>query len=154
MYNWPNKLKMITLVHFTQPVLSTTRTSTWMAREWSRWMPNAIELSGTTTEDYWKDYQLLGLYNIINTRNGAPAYKRARNAFILGMHLQTSDLGHRLWFFLVLLLNGQVLNLISGEIYFWYNSRCKGNEWVITSKEEFDADKDCPARWLWKESDG
>ena len=46
--------------------------------------PNAIELSGSTTENYWKDYQLLGLYNIHGTRNGAPSYKRARNAFILG----------------------------------------------------------------------
>ena len=73
---------MITLVHFTEQTLSTsTRTRTSL--------PSAIELSGTTTEDYWKDYQLLGLYNIHGTRNGAPVYKRARNAFILGRYLQT-----------------------------------------------------------------
>ena len=47
-------------------------------------LPSAIELSGTTTENYWKDYQLLGLFKIHGTRNGAPSYKRARNAFILG----------------------------------------------------------------------
>ena len=46
--------------------------------------PSSIELSGTTTENYWKDYQLLGLYNIHGTRNGAPSYKRSRNAFMLG----------------------------------------------------------------------
>ena len=49
--------------------------------------PSSIELSGTTTENYWKDYQLLGLYNIHGTRNGAPCYKRSRNAFMLGLDL-------------------------------------------------------------------
>ena len=47
--------------------------------------PTSIELTGTTTENYWKDYQLLGLYNIHGTRNGAPCYKRSRNAFMLGL---------------------------------------------------------------------
>ena len=42
----------------------------------------------------------------------------------------------------------------SGEIYFWYVSRCGENEWVVTSKKEFDEDKDCPGRWLWKKSQG
>ena len=46
--------------------------------------PSSIELTGTTTENYWKDFQLLGLYNIHGTRNGAPCYKRSRNAFMLG----------------------------------------------------------------------
>ena len=48
--------------------------------------PSSIELTGTTTENYWKDYQLLGLYNIHGKRNGAPCYKRSRNAFMLGRH--------------------------------------------------------------------
>ena len=42
----------------------------------------------------------------------------------------------------------------SGEIYFWYVSRCGENEWIVTSKKEFDEDKDCPGRWLWKKSEG
>ena len=40
--------------------------------------------SGRTTEYYWKDYQLLGLYNLEGYRNGAPYYKRFKNAFLLG----------------------------------------------------------------------
>lgn len=113
----------------TEPVLSSTESTTIpttpktvITEPTEKPLPNAIELSGTTTENYWKDYQLLGLYNIHGTRNGAPSYKRARNAFILG------------------------------EIYFWYVSRCGENEWVVTSKKEFDEDKDCPGRWLWKKS--
>ena len=79
---------------FTEPVLSTTTTtSTSMIPKKTEpakpSLPSAIELSGTTTENYWKDYQLLGLYNIHDTRNGAPAYKRARNAFILGWYIFT-----------------------------------------------------------------
>ena len=69
---------------------STTTTSflkTVITEPTEKPLPNAIELSGTTTENYWKDYQLLGLYNIHGTRNGAPSYKRARNAFILGQFL-------------------------------------------------------------------
>ena len=46
------------------------------------------------------------------------------------------------------------LILILGEIYFWYVSRCDENQWVVTSKKRFDADEDCPGRWLWKYSDG
>ena len=42
----------------------------------------------------------------------------------------------------------------SGEIYFWYVNRCGENEWIVTSKKEFDEDKDCPGRWLWKQSQG
>ena len=79
---------------FTEPVLSTTTTtSTSMIPKKTEAakpsLPSAIELSGNTTENYWKDYQLLGLYNIHGTRNGAPSYKRARNAFILGRYLRT-----------------------------------------------------------------
>ena len=59
-------------------------TDTYSTKSGLASMPSAIELSGTTTENYWKDYQLLGMYNIHGTRNGAPSYKRARNAFILG----------------------------------------------------------------------
>lgn len=75
----------------TEPVLSSTESTTIpttpktvITEPTEKPLPNAIELSGTTTENYWKDYQLLGLYNIHGTRNGAPSYKRARNAFILG----------------------------------------------------------------------
>jgi len=108
----------------TESTTTTSSLKTVITEPTEKPLPNAIELSGTTTENYWKDYQLLGLYNIHGTRNGAPTYKRARNAFILG------------------------------EIYFWYVSRCEfgENEWVVTSKQEFDADKDCPGRWLWKKS--
>ena len=71
-----------------QPVLnpttttSTTTTTTTTTTEAP--IPDALELSGTTTENYWKDYQLLGLYNREGTRNGAPYYKRFKNAFLLG----------------------------------------------------------------------
>jgi len=75
--------------NFTEPFSSTTTktiTSTTVrtTEPTEKPFPNAIELAGTTTENYWKDYQLLGLYNIHGTKNGAPSYKRARNAFILG----------------------------------------------------------------------
>jgi len=125
-----NSTESFGVTNSTEPVLSSTKittiitTSTTVITEpTEKPLPNAIELSGTTTENYWKDYQLLGLYNIYGTRNGAPSYKRARNAFILG------------------------------EIYFWYVSRCGQNEWIVTSKKEFDEDKDCPERWLWKKSE-
>ena len=72
----------------TSTVSSSTKVKTLPGDNWlSRKLPTAIELSGTTTENYWKDYQLLGLYNIHGKRNGAPAYKRARDAFILGQFL-------------------------------------------------------------------
>ena len=76
--------------NFTEPFSSTTTktiTSTTVrtTEPTEKPFPNAIELAGTTTENYWKDYQLLGLYNIHGTKNGAPSYKRARNAFILGL---------------------------------------------------------------------
>ena len=70
---------------------STTTLKTVITEPTEKPLPNAIELSGTTTENYWKDYQLLGLYNIHGTRNGAPTYKRARNAFILGKFLWTES---------------------------------------------------------------
>ena len=69
--------------------IDTRQTDTHSTRSGLVTMPSAIELSGTTTESYWKDYQLLGLYNFHETRNGAPAYKRARNAFLLGRFQQT-----------------------------------------------------------------
>ena len=82
----------------TEPVLSSTKSTTIITtptivitEPTEKPLPNAIELSGTTTENYWKDYQLLGLYNIYGTRNGAPSYKRARNAFILGQYQWTES---------------------------------------------------------------
>ena len=72
----------------TSTVSSSTKVKTLPGDNWlSRKLPTAIELSGTTIESYWKDYQLLGLYNIHGKRNGAPSYKRARDAFILGQFL-------------------------------------------------------------------
>ena len=72
----------------TSTVSSSTKVKTLPGDNWlSRKLPTAIELSGTTIENYWKDYQLLGLYNIHGKRNGAPSYKRARDAFILGQFL-------------------------------------------------------------------
>ena len=72
----------------TSTVSSSRKVKTLPGDNWlSRKLPTAIELSGTTTENYWKDYQLLGLYNIHGKRNGAPSYKRAKNAFILGQFL-------------------------------------------------------------------
>ena len=68
----------------TESTTTTSSLKTVITEPTEKPLPNAIELSGTTTENYWKDYQLLGLYNIHGTRNGAPSYKRARNAFILG----------------------------------------------------------------------
>ena len=47
-------------------------------------IPESIELSGNTTESYWKDFQLLGLYNLEGYQNGAPYYKRDRSAIVLG----------------------------------------------------------------------
>jgi len=84
-----NSTRAFEVTTSTEQVLSSTKsttiTSTKVKTEPAETtLPNAIELSGTTTENYWKDYQLLGLYNIHGTRNGAPSYKRARNAFILG----------------------------------------------------------------------
>ena len=97
-------------------------------------IPDALELSGTTTESttgkyYWKDYQLLGLYNREGMRNGAPYYKRARKAFILG------------------------------DIYFFFiPSRPDGN-WVTSGKSAWavgneKAFNDTWFGWLWKESPG
>ena len=69
----------------TSTVSSTTKVKTLPGDNWlSRKLPTAIVLSGTTVENYRKNYQLLGLYNIHGKRNGAPSYKRARNAFLLG----------------------------------------------------------------------
>ena len=92
-------------------------------------IPDALELSGTTTENYWKDFQLLGLYNREGMRNGAPYYKRARKAFILG------------------------------DIYFFFiPSRPDGN-WVTSGKSAWavgneKAFNDTWFGWLWKESPG
>ena len=110
----------------------------------SSW-PSSIELSGTTTENYWKDYQLLGLYNMHGTRNGAPAYKRARNAFMLGRDTRSDFTTYSLYH------DNQSSNSFSGEIYFWFISR---GEWIVTSKKEFNENKDNPGRWLWKKSQG
>ena len=89
----------------TSTVSSSTKVKTLPGDNWlSRKLPTAIELSGTTTENYWKDYQLLGLYNIHGKRNGAPSYKRARDAFILGQFL---NLKFRLIF--ILSTNGRLI---------------------------------------------
>ena len=64
------------------PTTTTTTATTTTTTEAP--IPNALELSGTTTENYWKDYQLLGLYNREGNRNGAPYYKRFKDAFLLG----------------------------------------------------------------------
>ena len=89
----------------TTTTLASTKVKTLPGDNWlSRKLPTAIELSGTTTENYWKDYQLLGLYNIHGKRNGAPSYKRARDAFILGQFL---NLKFRLIF--ILSTNGRLI---------------------------------------------
>ena len=88
-----NSTSMLEVITSTKPVsiatkstpISSTKVKTLPGENWfSRKLPTSIELLGTTAEDYWKDYQLLGLYKIHGIRNGAPAYKRARNAFIIG----------------------------------------------------------------------
>ena len=131
--------------------IDTRQTDTYSTKSGMATMPSAIELSGTTTENYWKDYQLLGMYNIHGTRNGAPSYKRARNAFILGR-----DRWNKSRFHDRVVINQRSTDPFSGEIYFWYVSRCSHgeNEWIVTSKKEFDENKNCPSRWLWKKSQG
>ena len=47
-----------------------------------------------------------------------------------------------------------ILGSFSGDVFFWYNSRCGENEWIVTSREEYVDEKDCPDRWLWKKSQG
>ena len=89
----------------TTTTIASTKVKTLPGDNWlSRKLPTAIELSGTTTENYWKDYQLLGLYNIHGKRNGAPSCKRARDAFILGQFL---NLKFRLIF--ILSTNGRLI---------------------------------------------
>ena len=63
------------------PTTSTTTTSTTTTTETP--IPESIELSGNTTE-IWKDFQLLGLYNLDGYQHGAPYYKRDRSAIVLG----------------------------------------------------------------------
>ena len=63
------------------PTTSTTTTSTTTTTETP--IPESIELSGNTTE-FWKDFQLLGLYNLEGYQNGAPYYHRDRSAIVLG----------------------------------------------------------------------
>ena len=84
-----NSTRAFEVTTSTEQVLSSTKSTTITSTKVKTAraepaLPNAIELSGTTTENYWKDYELLGLYNIHGTRNGAPSYKRARNSFIHG----------------------------------------------------------------------
>ena len=91
-------------------------------------MPSAIEHSGTTTKNYWKDYQLLEMYNIHGTRNVAPSYKRPRNAFILGQ-----DRWNESGFQDPPVINQRSTDPYSGEIYFWYVSHCSHGEyeWIV-----------------------
>ena len=120
------------LISVGQPALNpttTTTTTTTPTTTTEAPIPHALELSGTTTENYWKDFQLLGLYNREGMRNGAPYYKRARKAFILG------------------------------DIYFFFiPSRPDGN-WVTSGKSAWavgneKAFNDTWFGWLWKESPG
>ena len=113
-----------------QPVLNPTTTTTTSTTTTTTEapIPDAIELSGTTKENYWKDYQLLGLYNLEGYRNGAPYYKRGRNAFLLG------------------------------PIYFYYHpyenleTDSPLGTWIVCDQKPFDDNNG--RGWLWKESPG
>ena len=88
-----NSTPLLEVITSTEPVsfatksapISSTKVKTMPGENWNtRKLPTSVVLSVTAHENYWKDYQLLGLYEIHGIRNGAPAYKRARNAFFLG----------------------------------------------------------------------